>query len=320
MLRFGSRGPEVTTAQQNLNLAGKSRFRPLVEDGIFGAKTRERVFEFQSAHQLSPDGIVGPLTQGGIKEALAAVLPQQVAIAFDGCFQLRLATDPAPSDASPKAPPPANSGLDLFKNGWTFAYNEARFDRKMRLSNPVNLRTGLLSPYQPVRVSKVTITPASPLAAVASNALMGQFVSFGLPKLSGQVARETLGEITLAIGSSPGFAITAKPAAPVVVETRASNSNAAAEAEYLQKKPTVKGSITNPQRKAVVDMPIFIQTWADRFKLRGNSNTVSLKDVNGTILGGALQLYDWKFQTSFFRFDGDALIGRMEGSITGTRK
>ena len=59
IMKFGSRGPNVQFLQLALNRAG---FGPVVTDGIFGAKTREAVRDFQSAHFLTPDGIVGPRT------------------------------------------------------------------------------------------------------------------------------------------------------------------------------------------------------------------------------------------------------------------
>lgn len=59
IMKFGSRGPNVQFLQLALNRAG---FGPVVTDGIFGSKTREAVRDFQSAHLLTPDGIVGPRT------------------------------------------------------------------------------------------------------------------------------------------------------------------------------------------------------------------------------------------------------------------
>lgn len=57
IMKFGSRGPNVQFLQLALNRAG---FGPVVTDGIFGARTRQAVREFQSAHGLTADGIAGP--------------------------------------------------------------------------------------------------------------------------------------------------------------------------------------------------------------------------------------------------------------------
>ncbi len=67
LLRQGSRGQDVANVQDALNTAGKSKQPALTVDGIFGAKTRARVTEFQVAHALGADGIVGPLTRSRLQ-------------------------------------------------------------------------------------------------------------------------------------------------------------------------------------------------------------------------------------------------------------
>lgn len=52
-LRKGSRGAEVKQLQQLIGVTA---------DGIFGDKTRAAVIEYQRAHNLTPDGIVGART------------------------------------------------------------------------------------------------------------------------------------------------------------------------------------------------------------------------------------------------------------------
>lgn len=52
-IRKGCRGDEVATLQRKLNL---------IADGIFGSITDEAVRDFQQAHALTVDGIVGPKT------------------------------------------------------------------------------------------------------------------------------------------------------------------------------------------------------------------------------------------------------------------
>ena len=73
LLRFGSTGPDVLEVQKALNLAGRSRFPTLGEDGKFGPKTRGRVVEFQQANRLAPDGLVGNMTRQALKEYLDMV-------------------------------------------------------------------------------------------------------------------------------------------------------------------------------------------------------------------------------------------------------
>jgi hypothetical protein len=67
LLKFGASGADVLLLQQALNL-DKSGLPQLVEDGLFGSKTRGRVLEFQGFHGLSKDGIVGPNTHGALEE------------------------------------------------------------------------------------------------------------------------------------------------------------------------------------------------------------------------------------------------------------
>ncbi|MGI5839991.1 MAG: LysM peptidoglycan-binding domain-containing protein, partial [bacterium] len=60
-LRRGSTGPYVTFLQARLTDLG---FSPGPVDGIFGAQTEAAVKAFQTARNLTPDGIVGPATWG----------------------------------------------------------------------------------------------------------------------------------------------------------------------------------------------------------------------------------------------------------------
>ena len=56
--KLGSRGVGVKLVQSALGQAGW----PVIVDGIFGEITRDAVIEFQKAHGLTADGIVGPAT------------------------------------------------------------------------------------------------------------------------------------------------------------------------------------------------------------------------------------------------------------------
>ena len=64
LLRQGSRGQDVITLQYLLDVI--SQYYPTVpapaQDGVFGSKTRQAVIAFQQAMQITPDGVVGPLT------------------------------------------------------------------------------------------------------------------------------------------------------------------------------------------------------------------------------------------------------------------
>ncbi len=68
-------GSDVAMLQADLNtvrnhVAEGSAYEPLVADGIFGAKTHNRVLEFQRINRLTADGIAGPQTKGKLQELL----------------------------------------------------------------------------------------------------------------------------------------------------------------------------------------------------------------------------------------------------------
>lgn len=58
VIKIGSKGDWVTIAQGRLVVAGY----PLNVDGVFGPKTKQAVMEYQMAHGLACDGIIGPKT------------------------------------------------------------------------------------------------------------------------------------------------------------------------------------------------------------------------------------------------------------------
>lgn len=64
-IRLGSRGEAVRDWQRALN-AWREDDSDLATDGAFGRVTEARTKQFQSAHGLHADGIVGPLTWGAI--------------------------------------------------------------------------------------------------------------------------------------------------------------------------------------------------------------------------------------------------------------
>jgi peptidoglycan hydrolase-like protein with peptidoglycan-binding domain len=63
-LRIGSHSSYVKNLQQSLK---DVKYHTSV-DGIFGPKTQTMVKQFQSDHNLSPDGIVGPLTWAALDQ------------------------------------------------------------------------------------------------------------------------------------------------------------------------------------------------------------------------------------------------------------
>lgn len=65
--KFEAEAHSIQDVQMALILLG---YRLGAADGVFGPKTRAAVIEFQRDHNLTPDGVVGPLTSAAINKAL----------------------------------------------------------------------------------------------------------------------------------------------------------------------------------------------------------------------------------------------------------
>ena len=58
-LRQGTEGPDVAFMQMLLNTIPQTLLQRLIEDGVFGRRTLERVVEFQKGAKLVADGVIG---------------------------------------------------------------------------------------------------------------------------------------------------------------------------------------------------------------------------------------------------------------------
>src|SRR5262245_62970031 len=88
-VRLGCLGDAVMTLQAALNLWTGSQQSGLFVDGFFGLRTNSKVREYQAAHDLAPDGVVGPLTWEALLPLVERVVPP---------------AEPAVHAASPAAP------------------------------------------------------------------------------------------------------------------------------------------------------------------------------------------------------------------------
>jgi peptidoglycan hydrolase-like protein with peptidoglycan-binding domain len=105
LLQFGSRGPAVEKVQQALIDAGF----PLPVfgvDGIFKTETQAAVRDYQRAHGLKPDGIVGPITIGDMDALFAAPGPAPAPPKPAPTPPKPGPTPPKPAPAPPKPAPP----------------------------------------------------------------------------------------------------------------------------------------------------------------------------------------------------------------------
>ncbi len=101
---------------------------------------------------------------------------------FFGSFQCRLATDSDPPDVSPNVPagaPDVAGRVNRPGKGWTFDFDEEAFDRVIRLSNPVNLRNGLVDPRRDTLSHGVRVDRGAGLVDVPGDPLTGLSVSLG---------------------------------------------------------------------------------------------------------------------------------------------
>lgn len=75
MIKNGSKGELVKNLQEALSKLG---YKVGKIDGIFGDKTENAVVEFQEAHNLYADGIVGENTEKELRKALEVELDEQI--------------------------------------------------------------------------------------------------------------------------------------------------------------------------------------------------------------------------------------------------
>jgi Putative peptidoglycan binding domain len=67
-LKLGDTGPAVTELQRALESLGYALGKA---DGDFGSSTQGALMTFQTAHQLTPDGVLGPATRAALVKALS---------------------------------------------------------------------------------------------------------------------------------------------------------------------------------------------------------------------------------------------------------
>src|SRR5262245_15432419 len=118
-VRLGCLGDAVMTLQAALNLWTGSQQSRLFVDGFFGLCTNSKVREYQAAHDLAPDGVVGPLTWEALRPLVERVAPTPEAVA-----------QAASAPAAPRSPAAATVAATRIRpasaRAWTATYSARR--------------------------------------------------------------------------------------------------------------------------------------------------------------------------------------------------
>ncbi|NBC34577.1 MAG: hypothetical protein GVY13_18015 [Alphaproteobacteria bacterium] len=144
LFKRGSKGLYVQAIQLSLNTWSGDSLKPLAPDGILGPLTEGRVRDFQKAYPLVVDGIVGPNTFSHLFTGV------QLTAEVNG--RTGAGSMPSPASSTPAASTPGAPKLDLSDGGrYRFPMGDYPFMRPVRpnwlslLDPPVE---PLLSPLQ----------------------------------------------------------------------------------------------------------------------------------------------------------------------------
>jgi hypothetical protein len=263
---------------------------------------------------------------------------KEIKISFGGSFQCRLATESDPTDASLKDPF-GDLGAPASK-GWTFAYDEPRFDRIIRCQTPVALRNALVNPWEPVKVNKIEVKPeplfpfpgTTPWQTIPADPLLNLPVSLGDQAKFDTSAGEGMShEAILPCRVTFGDVLTATPVGkPVLKGFEPEGEVEAWRTEYATKKPAAilaaVPSMHPTRLKVLTPSPtaprIYFDTYKHYFSLAEvlkpiNANVDFIPAGATGILAMILTGWTWTLHLTFSRFDGDTLVGRVEGDLSG---
>jgi hypothetical protein len=251
--------------------------------------------------------------------------------AFQGSFQARLATDPDPTGSSPTDPAGTYGRRGM---GWTFAYKETPFDRVIRLSNPVDLRSALVDEWIDTTIRGVWVERdpppkgyPSPMLLLEPTNLEGKGISLGAAKFDtasggGVVTREAIVDFSFNVD---GKALTAEAATAPLMDglddPKRVSDWFAREYKSLKAKRMATAQI-DPLRKRYLEDSNNIEILARFFMFSIPARTFALKNVSIGIKSGVLAEmssptdYSWRIENlNFLRFDGDTLTGRCGGVL-----
>lgn len=256
---------------------------------------------------------------------------KRLLISFQGSFQARMATDPDPTNASPTDP---DGTYGRKGAGWTLAYKEKPFDRVIRLSKPVDLRSALMDEWIDTSVRGVWVERdpppkgyPSPMLLMEPTNLESKVISLGVAKFDtaaggGVVSKEALIDFSFNID---GKDLTAEAASPPLMDGLDDPAHVIPSfmTEYTNTKPKrIAAAQLDPLRKKVLEKPYALEILGRFFMLSIPARTFALKNVAIGIKSGVLSEmskttdYAWRVENLFFhRFDGDTLTGRCGGAL-----
>jgi hypothetical protein len=153
---------------------------------------------------------------------------------------------------------------------------------------------------------------------------LGAYVSYSLPVFDGPTpTREQLKGLSLQIGIGPMWDFDAQPQVPAKL-MGAQLDPSRTVAAYEKKKKSLRSKVTDTARQKVLKStsPDWIATYGSFYQMKADTSFVKMKRVRGSAVfdGEKVDAFDWKFKTGFTGFDGDTLVGHVDGQIVGTRK
>jgi hypothetical protein len=270
-------------------------------------------------------------------------------IILTGSFQARFATDPDIPTHSPYCNKMYAMSVEPSGNGyysqnssfsWTLCYGETAFDRRIRLSKPVALRTLLMDTWEDVTPENILVERAGAKpASLNTDPLNGQIASLGAdvffwdPRTSpdnpdnptqgvGDLSKEELRNFRLSIGG----VLTANSVATPV--NGGYGDVARWKVDYSTRKSQLASNqgVSPEARKWLLNAPGWIDQYANFFQKWGAFPNIALKDVTLSQPDGVLKElgkpadFDWSLTAIFYRFDGDTLTGRFLGDLFARRK
>lgn len=265
---------------------------------------------------------------------------KQIILRFAGSFQCRLATDPAPTSSSPSDPfgdirRPAGMG-------WTFSYDESPFDQLIRCQTPVQLRTALVDPFEPVKVTQIEVQPEPPLEPFPGFELPFQTI-FSDPLLGvpGSLGDRAVFSSSAGGGPSKEGILQCEPRFGTLLSVTPKSLPILKgvervpgwRTEYLIKKAAAVAplliSMNTTRRKVLTFINAgpppsqpHLENYANFFELRDEITPIAA-DINFIpagatgILASIVLGWSWTLHLTFSRFDGDTLTGRVEGRLAG---